>query len=222
MGRTVVFVCAHGAARSRLAAAWFNADAPPGWHAITAAGEDPATSVHPHVGPLLAGIPATPTWTTAHPGPMATAGTGDVVIAIDCTVPGAHRWNLHATEVDDAMRDELRDLVTTLTQTLHTGADQNPHDHRPGKADRHRRALATAVKAVIADAAGCPYRGAHPARPVTGEAVIAAAGWADPRHGAERGRAGSKPTADTTQGRRAPGPCDAPGPNVPGGQDLAQ
>jgi hypothetical protein len=58
MGRTVVFVCAHSAARSRLAAAWFNADPPPGWHAVTAAGEDPATSVHPHVGPLLAGTPA--------------------------------------------------------------------------------------------------------------------------------------------------------------------
>lgn len=58
MGRTVVFVCAHGAARSRPAAAWFNADPPPGWHAITAAGEDPATSVPPHVGPLLAGTPA--------------------------------------------------------------------------------------------------------------------------------------------------------------------
>jgi hypothetical protein len=43
---------------------------------------------------------------------------GDLVVAIDCAVPGAQRWDLHATEVDEAMRDELRHLVTTVTRTL--------------------------------------------------------------------------------------------------------
>ena len=56
--RTVVFVCAHGAARSRLAAAWFNADPPAGWYATTAAAEDPAPTVNPRVEALLTGTPA--------------------------------------------------------------------------------------------------------------------------------------------------------------------
>ncbi len=110
--------------------------------------------------------PPTPTSTTPNPRRYTAAGDGDLVVAIDCTVPEAHRWNLHATEVDDAMRDELRDRVITLTQTLHAGAGRTPHDHRPGSADRHRRVIATAVEAVIAGAAECPYRGARPsARP---------------------------------------------------------
>jgi protein-tyrosine-phosphatase len=33
--RTLLFVCPHGAAKSRLAAAYFNAAAPSGWHATT-------------------------------------------------------------------------------------------------------------------------------------------------------------------------------------------
>jgi protein-tyrosine-phosphatase len=46
MDRTVVFVCAHGAARSRIAAAWFNTNPPPGWHA-TAAVQEPAPALNP-------------------------------------------------------------------------------------------------------------------------------------------------------------------------------
>jgi hypothetical protein len=113
--RTVVFVCAHGAARSRLAAAWFNADPPAGWHATTGAAEEPAPALNPRVAGLLAGTRARDHLDTEPPRPFA---AGDLVVAIDCAVPGAQRWDLHATEVDEAMRDELRHLVTTVTRTL--------------------------------------------------------------------------------------------------------
>jgi protein-tyrosine-phosphatase len=116
--RTVVFVCAHGAARSRLAAAWFNADAPPGWHATTAAGEEPAQSLNPRVGPLLAGTSAHDHLDHRPPRPLAATGDTDVVVAIDCDVPGALRWTLRATDIDDAMRDELRERVATLSRSL--------------------------------------------------------------------------------------------------------
>ena len=81
-------MCAHGAARSRIAAAWFNADPPPGWRAATAAGEEAAETLNPRVGPLLAGLPAHRTLDTGPPRALAAADTGDLVIAIDCTVPG--------------------------------------------------------------------------------------------------------------------------------------
>ena len=94
--RTVVFVCAHGAARSRLAAAWFNADPPAGWYATTAAAEDPAPTVNPRVEALLTGTPAAGHLDGESPRPLA-ATRGDLVITIDCAVPGAQRWNLRAT-----------------------------------------------------------------------------------------------------------------------------
>jgi hypothetical protein len=115
----VVFVCAHGAARSRLAAAWFNADPPAGWHATTAAGEEPATALNPRVAALLAGTPARD---HLDAGPPRMLAGGDLVVAIDCAVPGAQRWDLHATEVGEAMRDELRVRVEGLTRTLTTVA----------------------------------------------------------------------------------------------------
>jgi protein-tyrosine-phosphatase len=119
MDRTVVFVCAHGAARSRLAAAWFNADPAPGWHATTAAGEEPSVSLNPRLGPLLAATPAEPHLDHSPPRPLAAAGDTDAVVAIDCDLPNAgHRWTLAATEVGEAMRDELRERVTALARAL--------------------------------------------------------------------------------------------------------
>jgi protein-tyrosine-phosphatase len=117
-GQRVLFVCAHGAARSRIAAAWFNAEPPPGWYATTAAGEEPAEALNPRVGPLLAGLPADRHLDHSRPRPLVTADPGDPVIAVDCDVPGAHRWTLTATEVGEAMRDELRDRVAALARTL--------------------------------------------------------------------------------------------------------
>jgi protein-tyrosine-phosphatase len=118
MDRTVLFVCAHGAARSRLAAAWFNADPPAGWHATTAAGEEPAAALNPRIAHLLAGTRAADHLDDSPPRPLTAAGVADLVIAVDCMAPGAHRWTLAATDVDEAMRDELRARVANLTRAL--------------------------------------------------------------------------------------------------------
>jgi protein-tyrosine-phosphatase len=127
-GRTVVFVCAHGAARSRIAAAWFNADPPPGWHATTAAGDHPSAQLNPHVAALLAGTSAARHLDRSQPRPLPAADGGDLLIAVDCALPGAHLWTLAADELDEAMRDELRDRVATLAETLRAEACQITDD----------------------------------------------------------------------------------------------
>jgi arsenate reductase (thioredoxin) len=119
-GRTVVFVCAHGAARSRIAAAWFNADPPPGWYASTAAAEEPAPTLNPRVPALLAGTPARDHLDDGTPRPLSGVA-GQLVIAVDCAVPGASRWTLEAVDVDEAMRDELHDRVAALARSLTEG-----------------------------------------------------------------------------------------------------
>ena len=120
--RTVLFVCAHGAARSRLAAAWFNADPPPDWHATTAAGEQPSATLNPLLARLLAATPAETHLDHSPPRPIAAAEDADVIVAIDCDLPGAEQWTLTAEEPSEATRDELRNRVTALVRTL-TAAD---------------------------------------------------------------------------------------------------
>jgi hypothetical protein len=81
--RTVLFVCLHGAAMSRVAAAYFNRAAPSGWRAVSA-GVDPADMLSPTAETLLAGTGAEEfldrsplrghrgAWRAAHPiGPPA-------------------------------------------------------------------------------------------------------------------------------------------------------
>jgi hypothetical protein len=116
--RTVVFVCAHGAARSRIAAAWFNADPPPGWRASTAAGEEPAETLNPRVGLLLADTAAGAHLDSGPPIALSIVDSDGMVVAIDCAVPAAYRWELDAAMVDEAMRDELHDRVATLVHVL--------------------------------------------------------------------------------------------------------
>jgi arsenate reductase (thioredoxin) len=123
-GRTVVFVCAHGAARSRLAAAWFNTDPPPGWRACTAAGEEPAETLNPKVGTLLTDTPAGAHLDKGPPIALSTVDGDGVVVAIDCATPAAYRWDLDADTVGEAMRDELRDRVAALVHTLRHGSGE--------------------------------------------------------------------------------------------------
>jgi hypothetical protein len=54
------------------------------------------------------------------------------VISVDCTVPGAHRWNVTAREVDEVMRDELRDRVAALTHALRIRECRIVDDGGPG------------------------------------------------------------------------------------------
>ncbi len=50
--RTVLFICVENAGRSLMAEAFFNADPPPGWIAVSA-GTRPAPAANPRTGPML-------------------------------------------------------------------------------------------------------------------------------------------------------------------------
>jgi hypothetical protein len=76
---TVLFVCQHGAGKSRMAAAWFNTDPPPGWRA-TSAGVEPQTSVSLHAPRLLAGTVAEATLDRTRPSRPAVRGGIDTAL----------------------------------------------------------------------------------------------------------------------------------------------
>ena len=115
MTRTILFVCEHGAFRSRIAAAYFNAAAPKGWRALSA-GRDPQAEVSARLGPLLAGTAAAE-HLESDPPRRADAVHNDRVIAIDCTVEGAERWVMKA-ESDQALRDEIAGRIDRLVLEL--------------------------------------------------------------------------------------------------------
>jgi hypothetical protein len=121
MSRLVLFVCPHGAAKSRVAAAFFNHVAPPGW-AATSAGLDPAPELSPTAGRLLAGTDAEEHLDREPPRPIAAVTGPDHVVGIDCAPNGAtDRWQLDHAAFDAAMRDELRDRTEALATELHDG-----------------------------------------------------------------------------------------------------
>jgi hypothetical protein len=117
---TVVFVCPHGAGKSRIAAAWFNSLAPPGWWA-TSAGITPQPSVSVHAPRLLAGTPAEALLDRDLPRPLTAVGNPTLVVAIDCQpgeVPGALAWTLTAQAFDAELGAELRRRVLGLAGSL--------------------------------------------------------------------------------------------------------
>jgi hypothetical protein len=115
--RTVVFVCQHGAGRSRVAAALFAASAPAGWRAASA-GLEPQEQVSPYaaglLGPAASGLDASPPQLLAQV-------PGDLVVAIDCDVPGGRRWTLRAAWPRPETGVELRALTTALAAELESG-----------------------------------------------------------------------------------------------------
>jgi hypothetical protein len=120
VGRTVVFVCLHGAGKSRIAAAWFNGAAPPGWRA-TSAGIDPQATVSAHAARLLAGTPVEGLLDHGMPRPLAAVADPDLVVTIDCPagqVPGALAWSLANQRFDAELGQELRQRAETLARTL--------------------------------------------------------------------------------------------------------
>ena len=117
MSQTMLFVCPHGAGKSRMAAAFFNAVAPSGWHATTA-GQEPAVAVSPHAVRLLAEDPVATLLDHDSPRPITAVVSPARIVAIDCTVPGAERWDLHHQEVGSAMRDALRERAEALAREL--------------------------------------------------------------------------------------------------------
>jgi hypothetical protein len=114
---TVLFVCPHGAGKSRIAAALFNADAPPGWSATTA-GLEPQDQVSLHAPRLLAGTAAETHLDTALPRPLSAVADPAHTIAIDCRIDGAEPWDLEQPVFDAAMREEIADRVRALILRL--------------------------------------------------------------------------------------------------------
>lgn len=117
----VMFVCPHGAAKSRLAAAWFDGSAPPGWRA-TSAGITPQEAVSEHTSRLLAGTAVAHLLDSAPPRPISAVPEPNLVVAIDCptgeVTPVTVRWQLHNNGFDEAMRDELRTRAESLARHL--------------------------------------------------------------------------------------------------------
>jgi len=118
--RTVLFVCAHGAYRSRLAAAFFNAAAPIGWRAASA-GLDPQHEMSAAAIELATSTAAEAHLERGRPSALADAGPVDRIVAIDCDVAGADRWDLAVGDVGPPQRDELRARAEQLAAELRRG-----------------------------------------------------------------------------------------------------
>lgn len=117
--KTVLFVCPHGAGKSRMAAAWFNGAGVPRWTATTA-GIEPQDQVSAHAARLLAGTPVAELLDQELPRPISAVPQADLVVAIDCPDPLADAvpWQLEHQVFDDAMCQEIRERVTELVATL--------------------------------------------------------------------------------------------------------
>jgi protein-tyrosine-phosphatase len=118
MTQVVLFICPHGAGKSRMAAAFFDLAAPPGWRA-TSAGIDPGPELSPTAARLLAGTDAEALLDAAAPRAIADVANANRVVGIDCAPDGAtERWDLAQSEFDVAMRDEIRALAESLAAEL--------------------------------------------------------------------------------------------------------
>jgi len=115
MTRTVVFVCEHGAFRSRIAAAYFNAAPPKGWRA-TSAGRDPQAEPSARLGSLLAETAAAGHVETEPPRSLLEVEAARL-IAIDCSIDEAETWRTPSGS-DEALRDELSRRVELLVRAL--------------------------------------------------------------------------------------------------------
>lgn len=120
MAHTVVFVCPHGALKSRLAAAFFNKVAPQGWRA-TSAGLQPQEQVSVHAEELLAGTDAAGLLEMDSPRALVDLPAPALVVAIDCEVRDAEHWELANGEAGVPMRDELHLRVEQLVRTVGNG-----------------------------------------------------------------------------------------------------
>jgi arsenate reductase (thioredoxin) len=117
----VVFVCLHGAARSRMAAAYFNRIAPPGWTAVSA-GLEPDAMLSPTAARLLAGTEGEAYLDQSPPRSIAEIGAVNRVVGIDCRPEGStDHWQLHNQDFDEGMRDEIRARAEALAAELGDG-----------------------------------------------------------------------------------------------------
>nr|SBO96347.1 hypothetical protein BN4615_P5863 [Nonomuraea gerenzanensis] len=119
----VLFVCPHGAGKSRIAAAWFAGAAPEGWTATTA-GLAPQQQVSVHAPRLLAGTAVEDLLDLELPRPLSAIPDAELVVAIDCrpgAVPGATEWRLQHEAFDEHMNAELKERAQRLARELSTG-----------------------------------------------------------------------------------------------------
>jgi hypothetical protein len=117
--RTVLFVCPHGAGKSRIAAAWFNGLHVPGWTA-SSAGVEPQTEVSMHAARLLAGTPVRHLLDETAPRPVPAVPDAKLLVLIDGDdrFTADVRWTLERQSFDEQMCAEIRDRVQTLATTL--------------------------------------------------------------------------------------------------------
>jgi protein-tyrosine-phosphatase len=121
MTQVVLFICPHGAGKSRMAAAFFDRVAPLGWQA-TSAGIDPGPELSPTAARLLAGSDAETFLDSAPPRTIADVNTANLVVGIDCLPDDAtDHWELTESEFDVAMRDEIRARAEALAAELGDG-----------------------------------------------------------------------------------------------------
>jgi len=123
--RAIVFVCPHGALKSRLAAAFFNQAPPTGWRALSA-GVRPQEDVSVYAAQLLSGTAAAAFLETQPPRPL-TPTLGDHLVAIDCEVPGATVWRLASDGPSPAMGEEIRGLVEQLIDQMAVTSEPGVH-----------------------------------------------------------------------------------------------
>jgi hypothetical protein len=118
MSQVVLFICPHGAGKSRMAAAFFERKAPPGWRA-TSAGIDPGPELSPTAARLLAGTAAEAFLDAAPPRAIFEVPLANRVVGIDCAPDGATDcWELSQSGFDVAMREEIRVLAEALATDL--------------------------------------------------------------------------------------------------------
>ena len=123
--KTVIFACVHNAGRSQMAAAFFNALAPPGARAISA-GTNPGTRVHPEVLAVMAEAGIDLTGAVPQRLTPELASSAAMLITMGCgdecpVVPGVIRddWPLEdpkgrPLEEVRRIRDEVRRRVERL------------------------------------------------------------------------------------------------------------
>ena len=129
--RVVLFVCLHGAYRSRLAAAFFNAAAPSGWHA-TSAGIEPQDAISGSALELVDGTPGHAHLEQAPPRAIADAGRAERTVAID--------W----------FRAETRRRRREETYARELAQSEELMDGLPGPLEQAVRELSPAEREVIA------------------------------------------------------------------------
>jgi hypothetical protein len=115
--RVLLFVCAHGASKSRMAAALFNAAAPPGWRA-TSAGLHPAEAINAQAARLMADTPAAGHFDANPPRAVEAVNGPARMVGIDCDVAGGERWDLTQAQIAEPMREEIRARVAQLVGAL--------------------------------------------------------------------------------------------------------